>query len=91
MNYIIPLYIYFFLWPYAKKTIWPEEEVLPGDEVEVTEEVVDEEITMLTYWMNFFFKIASYCLMGLVTMLASIYFKQEGILYVPAQPIQYLE
>jgi hypothetical protein len=73
--------MYFFGWPYLSAKIWPAF-IGPMEK--------PEDFTALTA-VFMLLKGACYCAMAFISLLLYIYFKQESLLYVPAQPYQYIE
>jgi hypothetical protein len=70
-------YMYFWGWGFIRDRIWPPAPPIIGPMLPVV-------VTPWSIWvLNFF----GFVLIMVVILLLYIYFKQESILYVPAQPI----
>lgn len=94
---VMPLYIYFFMIPFFKSVWIPlANSVLPvsitGYEAPLP--VYGPELDAGDYWMSWGYWVAKYAFMAMcfcICMMLLIWAKQESILYVPSQPIQYIE
>lgn len=73
--------MYFWGWPVIRDKIWPPPERIIGP-------MLPPEPVPWSVWL---IKIAAWSLICVVMLLLYIYFKQESILYVPMQPIQFIE
>ena len=74
-------YMYFFGWGALKKYIWPPEPKIIGP---MWPSPVEP-------WSIWGLKLAGWGVFMLVLLLLYIYFTQESLLYVPKQPIQFVE
>ena len=84
------MYIYFFAWPWVKTLIWGPPEMPYGPPTAQEWEKMDPE----NYYNTWTWYIIKYSIMMVsfaVFMLLVIYFSQERLLYVPGQPIQFIE
>ena len=75
------MWFYFMGWPALREKIWPSP--LPSVDAAGKEIVVPPEPFNLTWFAA---KSVFYCVAFAIAILLMIYFKQEGMLYVPAQP-----
>ena len=89
-NIFFPMYIYFFAWPWVKTLLWGPPEV-PYGPITADEWAKIDPDDFYNSWAYSAIKTGFIMLSLVVTLLIMIYVGQEKILYVPAQPIQYIE
>ena len=100
MTMLMPIIIWYYLLPELMATIFGREKTTiekeittPGSDDELEDMAHTElvEIDAPTSWLEFAAKLTFFAVCMFVMLLLTIYFSQEGLLYVPAQPIQFIE
>jgi len=74
-------YMYFWGWGFVRDKIWPPAPTIIGPMLPMP----------AVPWSIWALKLMAWGAFMLLLLLLYIYFKQESILYVPAQPIQFIE
>ena len=96
---IAPIAIWSYLLPFLMTLIFGPKE-METIEKPVAGAIVEEgappqveliEVEVAATWTEALVKLVLFCVMMFVGLLLTIYFSQEGLLYVPDQPIKFIE
>jgi fermentation-respiration switch protein FrsA (DUF1100 family) len=97
---LMPIIIWYYVLPELMASIFGREKMTIEKEITSTgsedgpedlPQIELVEIDSPTTWLEFVAKLAFFAICMFVMLLLTIYFSQESLLYVPAQPIQFVE